>query len=192
MKNLLKYIVIGFFVALPSLASVVSLDTLKTYFTTGSTPTQTSFTNLIDTLSATSTATTTREVSFLSYTTGVAWTNMPAAETELLGASSTRQAVDTTAAEQIRVTINQSVTGATNAVFNAFYSTDTINFFPLGATTSVLGIGIKAGSWGTLPPVARSSTTYLAIFGVNGDGTADPAFREIKMEIREVTRTTYR
>lgn len=113
----------------------------------------------------------------------VTWTNMPSAATEFTGTPRTRY--DLTHAVQVRLVVcTATQAGATNATLKAQYSTDQSVWSDL---TSALGIatpvGVKTGSWETCPAGAKGDV-FLRVLGQNGDGTLDPQFRNVCLQVR--------
>lgn len=118
------------------------------------------------------------------------WTNMPAALTELFGATWSRRVADLTDLTEFRLSATQSVAGAAGALLRAEYSTDggtNWNNLESAGTAADLavgtGTGLKVGAWGLIAAPALGDV-QLRIRGLNGDGAADPAFRYIGLEFR--------
>lgn len=121
--------------------------------------------------------------------TAQTWTNMPAAQTELFGTVFGRRSADLSDLTQFRLSVNQSVAGFVNSTLRAQFSTDAgMNWSDLesGGTTADLsvgvGTGLKIGAWGPLEPTAMADV-QLRLVGENGNGTADPSFRYIAIEV---------
>lgn len=118
----------------------------------------------------------------------VVWTNMPAAVTELLGSAFNRIRYDLTAATQYRIIVNQAVAGFAGSDINLQYSTDNTTYFAAdtaaaGELDVGTGTGVKTGAWTNLVAGAKSNA-FLRIVGKQGDGVADPAFRQINVQFR--------
>lgn len=118
------------------------------------------------------------------------WTNMPLAQTEMYGTAWGRRAADLTGYADFRVMVVQPVGGAAAATFRAQYSvnggagwSDLEN----GGTTADLavgaGTGLKVGAWAALA-VGAIGDVQVRIVGFGGDGSADPSFRYIAIELR--------
>jgi hypothetical protein len=115
---------------------------------------------------------------------------MPAAQTELFGTTWGRRAIDLTSLAQFRLSVNQSVAGQAGASFRAEFSVDggaNWNILESGGTGADLdvgvGTGLKVGAWGALDAAAIADV-QLRVVGQNGNGSADPAFRYIGIELR--------
>jgi len=136
------------------------------------------------------------EIVFVASTLGGtgAWTNMPAALTELYGDAFQRRTKDLRGFTQFRLAINVETAGAAGAVLGAQYSLDAgANWAGLdngtAATISDLTQAINATgafvtAWATLNTAAAINGILLRIVGSGGDGAADPSFRLIIMEVR--------
>ena len=118
------------------------------------------------------------------------WSNMPAAQTELFGTAWGRRRVDLSDVSEFRLTVNQSVAGAAGAFVRLRYSVDGGTNWAdaesggAGADLDVgTGTGLKTGAWGVLEEAARGDV-LLRLDGQAGNGTADPSFRYIGIELR--------
>jgi hypothetical protein len=101
-----------------------------------------------------------------------------------------RRPADLTDYGEFRLMVSQSVAGAASAIFRAQYSTNggsSWSTLETGGTLADLsvgaGTGLKIGAWGALDPSSLSDI-QLRLVGINGNGTADPAFRYIAIEFR--------
>lgn len=119
-----------------------------------------------------------------------AWTNMPAATTELFGNVWGRRQADLTSATKFRISVAQSVAGTAAAALRAQYSldggTNWNNLESVGTAADLVvgaGTGTKTGSWGDLA-VAAQADVLLRLVGYSGDGVADPAFRFIAIYVK--------
>lgn len=131
-----------------------------------------------------------RELVFIaSPQTAQAWTNQPAALTELFGNVFGRKRFDLTGFSQFRLACSQSVAGAANAKLRARYSTDGNTWADLetGATTADLtvgaGTGLKTGAWANIAAAAKVDA-QLRIDGIDGDAVADPAWRQLVIQVK--------
>lgn len=121
----------------------------------------------------------------------VNWTNQPAAQTELTGASIYRRAFDSTNAVSFLLSLYQSTAGASGAYLGLQYSTDAGStwLWADDGTTSASGAcsahggcaagtgnGVKSGSKTTLHSGARGSSILFRVVGDLGDGVADPQY----------------
>lgn len=115
------------------------------------------------------------------------WTNQPAGLTELFGTTAGRVKVDLTAAAQVRVLSDVAQIGAATAAVRVQYSTDQAAWNYLdGATGPAVSInttGLKVSSWIALAAGAKTDA-FLRVVGINGDGTADPAFGNIILQVK--------
>ncbi len=116
------------------------------------------------------------------------WTNMPAAVTELFGNTYSRVKVDLTAATQYRLQVVQSVAGFSTADLNLQYSTDNVTYAAAdtaaaGEVAVGAGTGVKVGAWATIVTGAKADVR-LRIVGKQGNGTVDPAFRQIRVQFK--------
>ncbi len=120
----------------------------------------------------------------------VAWTNMPAALTELNGANRSRVKVDLTSATEVRVTAAVSVVGAAGAAYRVQYATDgdaqgTWAYLDGGSGPSVTidALNGRVSPWVTLVAGARADV-WLRVVGINGDGAADPIVGNVALAVR--------
>jgi hypothetical protein len=116
------------------------------------------------------------------------WTDQPAAPTELFGQTSGRVKADLTSAGQARLLVNVTQAGApTPAAIRVQYSTNqtTWNYLDGGAAPSVSinTTGLKISPWTNLAPGAQADV-FLRVVGVSGDGSADPAFGAIILQVK--------
>lgn len=131
-----------------------------------------------------------KHVAFISSAgTNQTWTNMPAAQTELFGSAFARFRADLTGYAQFRLLAAQAVAGVAGALLRARYSLDGVSFLNLQETLTTgdldagVATGLKAGLWVSIAPAARTDVT-LRLDGVGGNGTADPAWRQLALEIK--------
>jgi hypothetical protein len=119
--------------------------------------------------------------------TGYTWTDMPAALTEFEGATRTRQHVDLSGYLKARLVVNVVTAGAANAKLRIQYSTDLTNWYYLdGVSEPSVNIGtavIQTSSWINLVDAAKTDV-YLRIVGLDGDGTTDPRFASIILQVK--------
>jgi len=116
-----------------------------------------------------------------------AWTNQPAALTELFGTTTGRVKADLTEAAQVRLLCSVGTAGAAAAAVRVQYSTDQSSWSYLdGANGPSLGIGttgLKVGAW-TSPAAGAKADVFLRVVGINGDASADPAFGHVLLQVR--------
>lgn len=120
-----------------------------------------------------------------------AWANMPAAETELAGATRTRQRADLADARQARLGVRVIVAGSAGAELRVKASpNDTLaNFVELadvaGAGNVLINVvGTRLSGWFDVAAANRTADRFVALFGIGGDGVADPSFGVIFVEFR--------
>lgn len=120
------------------------------------------------------------------------WTNMPAAATELFGFGAGneryRTKFDLTDYTEFRVVARVYAAGATNAILGAAYATTEGTWLNLGATLATGGVsiasaGTKVGTWSAIAAGAKGDV-FLTILGDDGDGTADPRFGNVSVQVR--------
>lgn len=114
------------------------------------------------------------------------WTNMPSAVTELFGLDNRRVVADLTSATQARLMVNITVNGSTGSKLYVQYSTNNSTWATFTATT---GAAIDSGTFATeaftnIVAGAKIATCYLRVVGSGGNGTADPRFGNIYLEIK--------
>jgi hypothetical protein len=116
-----------------------------------------------------------------------AWTNQPPALTELFGSTIGRNKADLTASAQVRLLCDVAQAGAATAAIRVQYSTDQASWNYLdGATGPSVNLnttGLKVSSWVNLAAGAKADV-FLRVVGVNGDGTADPGFANILLQVK--------
>ncbi len=120
----------------------------------------------------------------------VSWTNMPAALTELNGATRSRVKVDLTAAVNVRLTAAVSVVGAAGAAYRVQYATDgdaqgTWAYLDgnAGPSVTIDALGGRVSPWATLVAGARADV-WLRVVGINGDGAADPIVGNVVLAVK--------
>jgi hypothetical protein len=116
------------------------------------------------------------------------WTNQPAAQTELFGTiGPSRVKADLTAAAEVRLLCNVVQGGAAAAAIRVQYSSDQSSWSYLdgtaGPSVSVSTTGLKVSSW-VSPAAGAKSDVFIRAVGINGDGTADPSFSSILLQVR--------
>jgi hypothetical protein len=118
--------------------------------------------------------------------TTTAWTNMPAAVTELFGTTNVRQQQDLSGSTEARIVANLTVAGAAAGTALALqYSTDSGTTWLVTPVALTIGntTGFKLGSYATLPAGALADVR-LRVVGSGGNGTTDPAFSLISVQVR--------
>jgi hypothetical protein len=115
--------------------------------------------------------------------TSFIWTNMPAADTELAGATSSRFRVDLTGYTEYRWMVNVNVAGVAGADLRVQYSTDDVSYTNLSSEIDIGSLGRKITAWAALPAGARADV-WLRIMGKQGNGTADPNLSQLRLQVR--------
>lgn len=127
--------------------------------------------------------------------TAVAWTNMPAALTEVYGTTIRRFRVNLSGTTQYCMGMNQSISGATTARLGLQYSLDNATTWKgmdngvsnspgttlLEANTVNSG---KVSNWATIATEAQTTHVLIRIVGVSGNGAADPSFNNGNVFLR--------
>jgi hypothetical protein len=115
------------------------------------------------------------------------WTNQPAALTELFGNTIGRNKADFSASAQVRLLCDVAQAGAATAAIRVQYSTDQASWNYLdggtGPSVNINTTGLKVSSWVNLAAGAKADV-FLRAVGVNGDGTADPGFSNIILQVK--------
>lgn len=116
-----------------------------------------------------------------------AWTNQPAGLTELFGTTVGRLKADLTSALQVRLIANVATAGAAGAAIRAQYSTDQSSWNYLdGVTGPSAGVGttgLKVSAWANVTGAAKADV-FIRVVGISGDGTADPAFANVLLQVK--------
>ena len=114
------------------------------------------------------------------------WTNQPAGATELFGGTNRRAIADLTNATQARLVVNVTTAGASGAKLYIRYSTDDVTYNTFTTTTGVAidATGVFAESFTNIVAGAKIATCYLQVVGSGGNGTADPRFGNIYIEVK--------
>jgi hypothetical protein len=115
------------------------------------------------------------------------WTNQPAPLTELFGSTIGRSKADFSASAQVRLLCDVAQAGAATAAIRVQYSTDQASWNYLdgatGPSVNLTTTGLKVSSWVNLAAGAKADV-FLRVVGVNGDGTADPGFASILLQVK--------
>jgi hypothetical protein len=116
-----------------------------------------------------------------------AWTNQPAAVTEIFGVTRNRTRFTLTNASQARMHVSVQTIGAVAAQLCAQYSTDQIAWASLdgsgGPCVPINLLNVQSSGWVNLVAAAKADV-YLRLVGQNGDGFLDPAFGNIAIEVK--------
>lgn len=119
------------------------------------------------------------------------WTNMPSAATILASYLSASARVDLTRYREVRLHVGYHTAGATGAVLALRYATSwtpagsyvAICASELSVSISAAGSAFVSSSWTPLVDAAKGDV-FIAPFGINGDGVADPVFALVQAEFR--------
>ncbi|MDQ5822414.1 MAG: hypothetical protein M3540_13335, partial [Actinomycetota bacterium] len=88
---------------------------------------------------------------------------------------------------QVRLLSNVGQAGTATAALRVQYSLDQAAWNYLdGGTGPSVGInttGLKVSAWLNLPAGAKADV-FLRVVGINGDGTADPSFGNIILQVK--------
>lgn len=127
---------------------------------------------------------------FILWGSSGAFTNMPAALTELPAVNKTRRKVDLTNYTQARVGSAMSTRGAVDAEFRIQYATDgdaqTTWAYLDGVDGPKVNIGTTGGKsspWIDLVADARKDV-WIRLVGINGDGAIDPVPNVVELQVR--------
>lgn len=127
-------------------------------------------------------------VTFAALFAAQAWTDMPAALTELQGSTRNRMKFDMSRYTQARATVRTTAAGASGAEMRIQYSTDQSAWSYLdGAAGPAVAIdaanATQVGAWVSLSAEARSDV-FLRVIGIGGDGAVDPSFNLITLQLK--------
>jgi hypothetical protein len=128
-------------------------------------------------------------------TDNITFTNMPAAVTLFAGQAAYIQEVDLTGYTQARLRVNKLGTaGNTNSTIRAVYSTTYTqtagSYLQLGSAAQVEVVPSTTANaffdsgWINLASGAIAADIYIAIVGLNGNGTLDPVYGSITVEFQ--------
>ena len=106
-----------------------------------------------------------------------AWTNQPAAITELFGGTQFRSQIDLSNMTSARIITNIATVGSARANLQLQWSSDGTTFFNIGAGTSpsanIGATGINTSDYVLINSSARRDVV-LRVIGTSGDGAIDP------------------
>lgn len=109
------------------------------------------------------------------------WTNMPAALTEFTGSPRTRY--DLTDADDVRLVVCVGVAGQGGATLKAQYSTDQSNWSDLTGAAAADALNVQTTAWAAVPAGAKGDV-FIRLVGQGGNGTLDPQFRLVQLQVR--------
>ena len=117
----------------------------------------------------------------------IVFTNMPSANSEPFG-SRARVPVDLSSFTECRLWAHVIVAGAAASRLSAEWSTNLTSWTPVSTATGP-GVAISAASfarstWTTIRASARTRDIMVRLAGQGGDGTLDPAFGSVFLEVR--------
>ena len=114
----------------------------------------------------------------------MAWTNQPAADTELLGAAGLcRFKVNLTGYTEYRWMVSVTTPGVAGADLRLQYSLDDAAYADLSTELDIGTTGRKISNWASLTANARADV-WIRIMGKQGNATADPAFGGMRLQVR--------
>ena len=112
------------------------------------------------------------------------WTNMPAALTEFRAVLNTRIKLDLTTATYSRITVRVGVAPVVNAKIKVQYSLEESEWVDLcSMTLPATANKTNIGEW-TVMPVGAKADVFLRLVGIDGNGTADPSFGLITLQVK--------
>lgn len=112
----------------------------------------------------------------------VTWSNMPAAATEFIG--NPRTMYDLTHVGEVRIVVCVGVAATAGATLKIQYSLDESAWSDLTPALGGLNsAGCKVGAWTAVPAGAKTDV-FLRILGEGGNGTLDPQFRSVHLQVR--------
>lgn len=116
-----------------------------------------------------------------------AWTNMPAALTEIFGLDHFRSRADLSGFSEARLVVRVATAGVAGAQLRLQYFTDAATWAYADGSTGPLvaidAVGTAASTWQGLTAAAMADV-HLRVVGIDGDGVADPAFSLIEAQVR--------
>jgi hypothetical protein len=117
---------------------------------------------------------------------GDSWPDQPAALTKVWGDDRSRMIKDLRYATSSRLVTNVALAGASGAEVRIQYSLDSGATWAgyLGPAQSIAAAGLFATPWQPIPTAARIENCALQMFGINGNGVADPRLRSLFLFIR--------
>jgi hypothetical protein len=114
------------------------------------------------------------------------WSNMPSAQTLFAGQSQYKAKMDLTGYEQARLFAAVQTAGVTAAILRVYYDGNTNQLAATGGQgdVSLQFAGIQDSGWFDIASGAKKADTALWLYGLNGDGAADPAFNMVYLVLR--------
>ena len=114
------------------------------------------------------------------------WTNMPGADTDLMGSTDHYRRADTRGLRWVRfqVAIMAPGSAAGPANLRPQYRRPDLSWADLTASIDITSTTLLATAWTLLPGDAQKLELDLRVRGVGGNGVTDPAFAMIQLEGR--------
>lgn len=109
--------------------------------------------------------------------------NVAEASGVLIGTGPSAAMSDLTNFTEVKFLVWVSTQGAAASLIRAQYSLDGTTYVALSDSLSLLGTGLKASGWATIPTAARVPV-LLAARAWLGDGVADPVVRALGIMVR--------
>lgn len=113
----------------------------------------------------------------------VAWTGMPAAETEIFGNTNRRTKTDLTDFLQCRVSVAVTAAGFAGSKIKIQYSTDEAAWTDLTSTVIIDATGVKVSAWADIPTAAKADV-FIRGAGIDGNGVANPSIGTVMLQVR--------
>lgn len=112
------------------------------------------------------------------------WTDMPAAKTEIYGAT-LRHEADLTTYSQVRLLAFVGVAGASGSVLYAEYSTNGGSVWAtLSDSISMTAASHARTAWATIPAGALADDVVIRVVGESGNAAADPIIGNVEVQLR--------
>lgn len=116
--------------------------------------------------------------------TPAAWSNQPAAVTELFALTRNRTKMELTGANQARFLANVVVAGAATSTLRVQYSTDQTTWTDLpGTSVSTAAVGLKVSTFTAVPAGAKQDV-FLRVVGDAGNANADPSYSSMALQLK--------
>jgi hypothetical protein len=115
------------------------------------------------------------------------WSNMPLLATEFLGSTRYRTKYELASVSQARIVVMVLTAGAAGAQICAQYPVDQLVWVNLdggtGPWAAINAAGVRTSAFVNLAAGAKSDV-FLRIVGKDGNGSADPAFGQISIQVK--------
>lgn len=113
----------------------------------------------------------------------VAWTNQPAALTEIFGNTNRRTKVDLSGFLQCRISVAVTSAGLSGSKLKIQYSTNESSWSDLTTTALIDATGVKVSTWQDIPSDAKADV-FIRGAGIDGDGAADPSLGTVMLQVK--------